>query len=904
MFGTTTQGGAHGDGTLFELENHGGSYTLTTLLNFGAIPDGPLLVDSAGDIFGTTDTGGANGRGTVFELSRPVTQLEISGSLTLNGGDGSATGPGQVLLSDSSGNFIVSDGSPAALTNVDNTISGAGTIGDANLTLDNEQYGVIDANYSIPLILVTGVNTIANAGTLEATNGGTLIIDGNVSGSGSAEISSGGTLELGGADAQSVTFNGGGTLLLEGCSDFSGTVSGLAVGDVIDLANVAVTSAVFTGSTLTIDGTPTAFQILNFPTGDIFTLTNDGNGGTDLTVQPQLPGLTLTVPGAQTLQQGNTAAIAGVSLSETDNTAGETFTVTLTDTHGDLSANTSATGGGGTIAGSGTTSLTITGTLSQVNSELGMLTDTDATAGGDLITLNATDSFGNFSSQSIASTVDPLVLVLMVPGAQTLQQGNTAAIAGVSLAETNNTVGETFTVALTDAHGALSVSGNGLSGVSGSGTNDLTFTGSLSQVNTDLAALHDTDAAAGADLITLNATDSFGNLASQTITVGVDPLQPVLMVPGAQTLQQGNTVAIAGVSLAETNNTVGETFTVALTDAHGALSVSGNGLSGVSGSGTNDLTFTGSLSQVNTDLAALHDTDAAAGTDLITLNATDSFGNVVSQTIGVTVGPVAPTLTIASSSLTVNEGAAVALGIGEIPANPNDTVSVKIAGIPTGAMLTDATGDTLTVTSGAITLNPAELAGLTLYADEANSSTLTVTAINTGGAMAFSAPQTIDLTVNPAAPTLTATPDRTVSEDGFASLNISVTPFSPSDPLTITIAGVPTDATLSAGINNGNGDWTLTPAELTNLTLHAGEVATPIMLVTATNSAGTIASSSFGFLLNISPVAPFLTVADGLLSGTLRCNRTAQWHSGSAKHRGIRATASPLQSRAFHPMRR
>ena len=50
-------------------------------------------------------------------------------------------------------------------------------------------------------------------------------------------------------------------------------------------------------------------------------------------------------------------------MTETGNTAGEVFTVTLSDSNGDLSANTSAPGGGGTINGSGTTSLTIMGTL-------------------------------------------------------------------------------------------------------------------------------------------------------------------------------------------------------------------------------------------------------------------------------------------------------------------------------------------------------------------------------------------------------------------------------------------------------------------------------------------------------------------------------------------------------------
>ena len=64
---------------------------------------------------------------------------------------------------------------------------------------------------------------------------------------------------------------------------------------------------------------------------------------------------TLTAPLSATVNQGAAALITGVSLAEIANVAGETFTVTLADTNGLLSA----TGTG--VSGSGTTSLTISG---------------------------------------------------------------------------------------------------------------------------------------------------------------------------------------------------------------------------------------------------------------------------------------------------------------------------------------------------------------------------------------------------------------------------------------------------------------------------------------------------------------------------------------------------------------
>ena len=132
------------------------------------------------------------------------TDLQIIGDgVTLQGG-------GQLILSDSHENVIFGTTAATTLTNVDNTISGAGQIGigDGNLTLVNEAHGTIDANVAGGTLTLDTGHTITNDGVLEATNGGTLQIDDAVSGGGSAIIA-GGTLIF---DAQSnvnVTFDNG-----------------------------------------------------------------------------------------------------------------------------------------------------------------------------------------------------------------------------------------------------------------------------------------------------------------------------------------------------------------------------------------------------------------------------------------------------------------------------------------------------------------------------------------------------------------------------------------------------------------------------------------------------------------------------------------------------------------------
>jgi uncharacterized repeat protein (TIGR03803 family) len=83
LYGTTYIGGSAGEGTVFELmppSNPGGPWTETVLYSFrdtngndGAIPGKQQLVaDATGALYGTTSQGGLYGDGTVFKLAPPI----------------------------------------------------------------------------------------------------------------------------------------------------------------------------------------------------------------------------------------------------------------------------------------------------------------------------------------------------------------------------------------------------------------------------------------------------------------------------------------------------------------------------------------------------------------------------------------------------------------------------------------------------------------------------------------------------------------------------------------------------------------------------------------------------------------------------------------------------------------
>jgi hypothetical protein len=317
----------------------------------------------------------------------------------------------------------------------------------------------------------------------------------------------------------------------------------------------------------------------------------------------------------------------------------------LKDTNGQLAE--TATGTGTTIGGQGTSTLTVTGTLTQVNAVLASVTDTEATLASDSITVNVTDSLGNSGALSPAIAVSVTSAsgtpVITVPTAVTASLGKALAIAGVGVAETPVINGETFTVTLKDSHGLLSETATGTGAtVTGQGTTTLTLAGTLAQVDAALASLSDSNATSGPDPIAITASDSNGGVATPA-SLGVTVTGPPTVAgPTSASVRQNQASAINGLSVAESGASATETFTVTLKDTNGQLAETATGTGAtIGGQGTSTLTVTGTLTQVNAVLASVTDTEATLASDSITVNVTDSLGNsgALSPAIAVSVTP-------------------------------------------------------------------------------------------------------------------------------------------------------------------------------------------------------------------------------------------------------------------------
>jgi uncharacterized repeat protein (TIGR03803 family) len=105
MYGTTYYGGAYGQGTVFELSPNGMEkilYSFGGQANDGSNPYGNVVFDKKGNLYGSTIAGGAHGQGTVFELT-PTGEEKILYTFGNQPGDGNT--PLGDLVFDTAGNL-------------------------------------------------------------------------------------------------------------------------------------------------------------------------------------------------------------------------------------------------------------------------------------------------------------------------------------------------------------------------------------------------------------------------------------------------------------------------------------------------------------------------------------------------------------------------------------------------------------------------------------------------------------------------------------------------------------------------------------------------------------------------------------------------------------------------------
>ncbi len=361
-----------------------------------------------------------------------------SKTLTLNG----STAGGAVLLG--AGSAIIATSSGQTLDNVNNVITGQGTIGaggsgNTDLTLKNESAGTIDANVATKTLTIDTGNTISNAGLLEATNTATLDIQDAVNNSGLLQASDGSTLDITGntiswvgaaagiAGTNGIDLVGSGDTLLVDAASKTLTLNGSTAGGAVLLGAGSAIIATSSGQTLD--------NVNNVITGQ-GTIGAGGSGNTDLTLKNESAGTIDANVATKTLtiDTGNTISNAG--LLEATNTA----TLDIQD----------AVNNSGLLQASDGSTLDITGnTISWVGAAAGIA----GTNGIDLV--------GSGDTLLVDAASKTLTLNGSTAGGAVLLGAGSAIIAtssGQTLDNVNNVI-----------------TGQGTIGAGGSGNTDLTL---------------------------------------------------------------------------------------------------------------------------------------------------------------------------------------------------------------------------------------------------------------------------------------------------------------------------------------------------------------------------------------------------------------------------------------------
>jgi Ca2+-binding RTX toxin-like protein len=263
-----------------------------------------------------------------------------------------------------------------------------------------------------------------------------------------------------------------------------------------------------------------------------------------------------------------------------------------------------------------------------------------------------------------------------------------------------------------------------------------------------------------------------------------------------------------------------------------------------------------------------------AGTANLTVTATatetDGSSAVTSAALPVAIAGVATTPTLTVQNASGNAGTAIALGIGSAltATDGTESLTIRITGVPGVASLSAGTKNA----DGSWTLTAAQLAGLTLTAPAgsfAGTATLGVTATATetdGSTAATSSSLALTIAGVASTPTLLVQP-ASGNPGGIIPLSIAsaLTATDGTETLSVTISGLPSGATLSAGTRNADGSWTLTTAQLLGLSLNApsGSSGNFNLTVTATaqETDGSMASVAATLALLVSNPGQILSTA-------------------------------------------
>ncbi|MBF0272768.1 MAG: tandem-95 repeat protein [Magnetococcales bacterium] len=744
------------------------SATATVTFTVAAVNDAPVITapasatvteDVAATISGFAITDVDVGTGTM-----QATLSATNGTLTLTSGSGVSVTSG----ADSSASMVIT-GTLTQLNTALGTLTYQGTAnynGSETLTLTVSDLGntgsgnaqTATASFTFTITAVNDAPVITQP-TLSATEDTALVI----SGLSVSDVDAGtGTLQatLGVTNGTLTLASGSGVTLTSGAD---ASASMVITGTLTQL-NAALSGMTYQG-TLNYNGTETL----------TLTVSDQGNTGPDgaqsatasigFTVAAVNDAPVLAAPTSATVTEDVAAAITGFVITDVDvDTA--TMQATLTATNGTL---TLTTGSGVTVASGAdsSSSMVITGTLTQLNTALSTLTyqgNTDYN-GAETITVTVSDQGNTGTGGALTATATLSFTITAVNDTPVITQPTLSVnedtalvITGLSVSDPDAGTG-TLQATLGVTNGTLTLaSGSGVTLTSGADASaSLVITGTLTQLNAALSGMtyQGTLNYNGTDTLTLTISDQ-GNTgpdgtksATATMSITVAAVNDAPVISGSPTPSINVDVAGSITGLSVTDVDVGTaTLQATLSMSHGTITLAtGSGVTITSGADASaSMVFTGTLTQVNAAIATMtYLSDSGyLGSETVTLTISDQgntgSGGTLTATTTVTFTITAvgtPTdITLSNTSLYENADPGSHVGLlGAVDSETGDTFTFTVTADPdslfdirtsgTSSYLIVRSGATPTVGSHSVTLQVADAAARTF----SKSFTITVTAV-------------------------------------------------------------------------------------------------------------------------------------------------------------------------------
>jgi hypothetical protein len=506
---------------------------------------------------------------------------------------------------------------------------------------------------------------------------------------------------------------------------------------VLSIPGVTILSGANNSSSMTLIGT---VADLNAAVAGLVYTPNPGFNGWDtlaLSVDDQIDGLTTTtnvalavdaapsiqVPGPATVTENVPYTFSG-SIAVFDATSsGTSDSLTLAVSHGGLTLGSTA--GVSFVSGSnGTSSMTISGTLTNLNAALNGLVYTPNVryTGPDSLQLSVNDAGDNLSGSAAVSITVIAPPAVTAPATASSNENASWTFSGtISLADAAAS-GTSDSLTLAVGHGTLTLgSTSGLTFSAGAnGASSMTVAGTLANLNAALNGLiyAPNSGYSGADSLHIFLADSGDGLSnSATVSITVNA-PPSIAAPATASLNENASWTFSGTIKVTDAAAGGNSDSLALSVAHGSLTLSTTGgLTFTAGAnGGASFTVRGSVANLNAALSSLtyRPTANYGGSDSLAISISDPGDKQSASTsVALTVVAFAPPSISAPTNASLNPN-------GSLVFSAANGTAITVADSGPGSN-TDSL--TLTVTEGTLTLSTTS--GLTVTPGANGSSSIT-----------------------------------------------------------------------------------------------------------------------------------------------------------------------------------